>query len=282
MIGAMPELPEVRAHAERMTEALGGDALEAVVPLSFTVLKTFRPPIDAAVGQPLVAVRTRGKHLLLDFGATTHVVHLMQGGRLRPDPKEAKRPRNGHLRWRVAEGGAWLLTEAGTEQKAGVWAVEGDPEGQEPLDHLGPEADTVDVAAMTEILASHSARIHTLLRDQRVLAGLGRMLANEVCHRARLSPFAQTKALGEGEAAALVTAIHDAVEDALAAERARDDMSPSAERPSRVHNRMGQPCPECGDEVRAVEYRAYTVSYCPTCQTDGKVLADNTTSKFLK
>ncbi len=278
----MPELPEVRAHAERMTTALAGDVLEGVQQISFTALKTFSPPADAAVGSELVAVRQRGKHLLLDFGETVHVVHLMQGGRLRPDAKQARKPRGGLFRWRFADGGAWLLTEAGTEHKAGVWILAGDPDTQEPLDHLGPEADAVDTATLVALFAQKSARLHTFLRDQRMLAGLGRMLANEVCHRARLSPFAQTSKLGEEDAAAVVAAIGAALEDALAAERARDDMSSSAERPSRVHNRVGEACPECGDEVHGVEYRAYTVAYCPTCQTDGKVLADNTTSKFLK
>jgi formamidopyrimidine-DNA glycosylase len=278
----MPELPEVRAHAERMAERLAGDVLVGVQPLSFTVLKTFRPAVDDAVGRPLVEVRTRGKHLVLDFGEVLHVVHLMQGGRLRPDPKAATRPRNGHLRWRFERDGAWLLTEAGTEQKAGVWAVVGDPLVQEPLDHLGPEADEVDADRLRELLAANSARLHTFLRDQRIMAGLGRMLANEVCHRARLSPFAQTTKLTAEDAERVVAAIREAVDEAIAVERTRDDISASADRPSRVHNRVGQPCPVCEDTVRGVEYRSYTVAYCPTCQTGGKVLADNTTSKFLK
>ncbi|MGI9018212.1 MAG: DNA-formamidopyrimidine glycosylase family protein [Euzebya sp.] len=278
----MPELPEVRAHAERMTAALADDALRAVQLISFTALKTYAPPVDAAVGQELVSVTTRGKHLLLDFGGTIHVVHLMQGGRLRPDPKQAKRPRGGLVRWTFADSGAWLLTEAGTEHKAGLWVVQGDPIVQPPLDHLGPEADTVDVDRMTGLFAQHSARLHTFLRDQRILAGLGRLLANEICHRAKLSPFAQTKKLGKGQARAVVDATRQAIDTALQAERARDDMSSSAQRPSLVHNRTGEPCTVCGDEVRAVEYRSYTVNYCATCQTEGRVLADNTTSKFLK
>ncbi len=278
----MPELPEVRAHAERMTAALAGDVLEGVQQISFTALKTFAPPVDAAVGAELVAVRTRGKHLLLDLGATVHVVHLMQGGRLRPDAKVARKPRGGLFRWRFAEGGAWLLTEAGTEHKAGVWVVDGDPLTKEPLDHLGPEADEVDETALMARFAERSARLHTFLRDQRVMAGLGRMLANEVCHRAGLSPFALTIKLTVADARSVVMAIRGALTDALEVERARDDMSSSTQRPSRVHNRAGQPCPVCGTEIHAVEYRAYTVSYCPTCQTDGRILADNTTSKFLK
>ncbi|MEE8601833.1 DNA-formamidopyrimidine glycosylase family protein [Euzebya tangerina] len=278
----MPELPEVRAHAERMTAALAGDTLSKVQLISFSTLKTFDPPIDGAVGTGLDHVRTRGKLMILDFGTTAHVVHLMQGGRLKPDPKVAKKPRGGMVRWSFERDGAWLLTEAGTERKAGVWAVRGTPEEQEPLDHLGPEADEVDVPTMTRLLGEHSARLHTFLRDQRIMAGVGRMLANEICHRAKLSPFAQTASMGEEEAAVIVEATGAAIDDALAAERARDDMSSSKERPSRVHNRTGEPCPVCGDEVRSVEYRAYTVCYCATCQTGGKVLADNTTSKFLK
>lgn len=278
----MPELPEVRAHAERMTTALQGDVLDGVQVIGFAALKTYAPPIDAAVGSELLGVGTRGKHLLFDFGATTHVVHLMQAGRLKPDPKEPRKPRGGLLRWRFADGGAWLLTEAGTERKAGVWVVAGDPTAQEPLDHLGPEADTVHAGRMAALFAEHSARLHTFLRDQRVLAGIGRMLANEICHRARLSPFAQTAKLTEEDAAAVVAALHAAIDEALDVERARADMSSSKNRPSRVHNRTGEACPVCEDTIRAVEYRAYTVCYCPTCQTGGKVLADNTTSKFVK
>lgn len=278
----MPELPEVRAHAERMSQTLAGDVLAGVTVIGFQALKTFNPPPDQAVGTELRTVSSRGKHLLMDFGDTTHVVHLMQGGRLKPDPKESRKPRGGLFRWRFTDAGAWLLTEAGTEHKAGVWVVSGDAEGQEPTAHLGPEADTVDAEQMAALLAAHSARLHTFLRDQRILAGLGRMLANEICHRARLSPFAQTAKLGRPEAEAVVAALQDAVGEALEVERARTDMSASKDRPSRVHNRTGEPCPVCGDTIRAVEYRAYTVSYCPTCQTDGKILADNTTSKFIK
>lgn len=278
----MPELPEVQAHAERLEAGYAGAALVAFEPLSFTALKTFDPPPDAARGRPLEAVGRRGKLLLLGFGDLTFVVHLMQGGRLRPDSGKAKRPRGGMARWRFDDGRGLLLTEAGTERKAGVWLVRGDPLPQPPLDDLGPEADTVEAEALAADFAAHPMRLHTFLRDQQRLAGLGRRLANEVCHRAELSPFAPTKTLGLDGAARVVSAIRDAVAEGLAAERERDDMSSSKQRPSRVHHRTGQPCPVCGDSIRAVEYRDYTVNYCATCQTGGKVLADNTTSKFLK
>ena len=132
-----------------------------------------------------------------------------------------------------------------------------------------------------------STRIHGFLRDQRAVAGIGRRLANEVLHRAKLSPFAMTRKLSADDAATIVTAIRESVDEGLAYERTRPDMSSSKDRPSRVHGRTGEPCPGdgnsvCGDTIRAVEYSSYTVNYCPTCQTAGKVLADNTTSKFLK
>lgn len=278
----MPELPEVQAHAERLEAAFGGAVLTGFRPLSFTALKTFTPDPATATGHPLTAVRRRGKHLVLDVGPVSFVVHLMQGGRLVPDEKQSLKPRGGVARWSFEDGRALLLTEAGTERKAGVWVVEGDPLTQPPLDHLGPEATELDAPALLALLHQHPMRLHGFLRDQHIVAGLGRRLANEVCHAARLSPFAGTGKLGDDAAEALVGAIRGCVADGLAYERGRDDMSKSKERPGEVHGRAGDACPVCGDEVRSVTYTSYRVDYCATCQTGGKVLADNTTSKFLK
>jgi formamidopyrimidine-DNA glycosylase len=275
-------MPEVQAHAERMTAELAGAVLDGVQVLSFAALKTFDPPIDAAVGSPLVAVRRRGKYLLLDFGPQTHVVHLMQGGRLRPDPKQARKPRGGLVRWRFEGDRAWLLTEAGTERKAGVWAVAGEPTGQPPLDDLGPEADQLDRDALGVVCRAGSMRLHGLLRDQRRMAGIGRMLANEICYEAGLSPFANAAKLDDDDLVRLHRAIGSVTAAAVEHERTLGDIGRSADRPSKVHNRGGQPCLDCDDTIRTVEYRAYTVAYCPTRQTGGKVLADNTTSKFLR
>ncbi len=278
----MPELPEVQAHAERLDAAFDGAVLERFTPLAFTALKTVLPPPDDAYGQGLVFFGRRGKHLLVDFGTVTFVVHLMQGGRLRVDEKQAAKPRNGQARWRFADGRALLLTEAGTERKAGVWVVAGDPEVQAPLEGLGPDADTVDAATLRRLLDVQGTRLHGFLRDQHRIAGLGRRLANEVCHRAHLSPFATTTKLTDEDVVALVEAIQVCVAEGLAFERGLDEMSSSADRPGQVHHRVGEACPVCGDEIRSIEYTRYTVAYCPTCQTHGKVLADNTTSKFLK
>ena len=284
----MPEMPEVQAHAERMTTALAGATLDRFELLNFAALKTFDPPVDAAVGTRLEVVERRAKYLLLKFeNDLTHVVHLMQGGRLRLDPKRSKKPRLGLARWTFsnpASGGdeAWLLTEAGTERKAGVWAVAGDPLPQVPLDGLGPEANRLTVDELDVILKANSKRLHGLLREQKTITGLGRMLANEICYQAELSPFANASKLSDDEVQRLHQAIGEVVDRATRHERTLDDIGKSVDRPSKVHHRNGAPCLDCDDTIRTVEYRRYTVFYCPTRQTGGKLLADNTTSKFLK
>jgi formamidopyrimidine-DNA glycosylase len=280
----VPELPEVQAHAERLTADFAGQRLKRFVPLTFTALKTAVPAPDKAYGLPLEEVGRRGKYLLVRFEPVTFVVHLMQGGRLLVDEKQSAKPRGGQARFVFDwKGPALLLTEQGTERKAGVWCVDRASEQTgPPLDQLGPEADTIEPAELAARFKAKSMRLHGFLRDQRCIAGIGRRLANEVCHRAELSPFAMTGKLGADDAATVVAAIRASIAEGLAYERSRDDMSSSKERPGRVHHRTGEPCPVCGDTVRAVEYSGYTVNYCPTCQTGGKVLADNTTSKFLK
>jgi formamidopyrimidine-DNA glycosylase len=286
----MPEMPEVQAHAERLTEQFSGMRLKQFRPFTFTALKTVAPAPEEAYGKELRTVGRRGKFLLLDFDPVTFVIHLMQGGRLLVDEKKSAKPRAGQARFTferppgAGDPPALLLTEQGTERKAGVWCVPSDKAlYSEPLDTLGPEAATItaeELAARFADLAN--TRLHSFLRDQHAVAGLGRRLANEVCHRAKLSPFAMTHRLDDAAPPTIVTAIREAIDEGLAEERQRVDMSSSKERTSRVHQRAGQPCPVCSDTLRAVEYASYTVTYCPTCQTGGKVLADNTTSRFLK
>ncbi|MFT5203021.1 MAG: formamidopyrimidine-DNA glycosylase [Candidatus Aldehydirespiratoraceae bacterium] len=286
----MPELPEIKAHAERLAENWTGAELAAFRVLHLTALKTYSPQPKEAFGRPLTGAGHRGKYLYLHFGSAqggdehplTFVMHLMQGGRLRPDPKQSKKPRGGMARWVFADGGALMLTEAGTEHKAGVWVVDGDPDGQEPVDHLGPDADTLTRERLVEVLRSENTRLHGFLRDQRRIAGVGRLLSNEILFAAKLSPFAMTKKLPDGDIDKLHSAMSAVIQRHIEFERTLDDIGKSADRPSAVHHRIGFPCQDCDDEVRSVEYRRYTVAYCPTCQTSGKELADNTTSKFLK
>ncbi|WP_323671617.1 DNA-formamidopyrimidine glycosylase family protein [Candidatus Poriferisodalis multihospitum] len=309
----MPEIPEIRAHAERLETLAAGEVLKRVEPLSFTALKTASPSPDDAVGWPLRSVGQRAKFLLLRFAppasdpaadGLTFVVHLMQGGRLRvlePGAKRPRRPRDGLARFEFESGVGLMLTEPGTQKRGGVWVLAGDPTADglvagrapesadtasiaaaNPLAGLGPEATDIDAAAMAELMAAHPSRLHNFLRDQRAISGLGRRLANEICHRAKLSPFAPTGRMDSDGVEAVVAAIGAVVDESLAAERQLPQMSRSAERPSAVHSRTGEQCPVCGDVVRAVEYRDYSVNYCAGCQTSGRILADNTTSKFLR
>jgi formamidopyrimidine-DNA glycosylase len=281
----VPELPEIQAHAERLTADFTGRVLTRFVPLTFTALKTALPAPSDAYGAPLRHVGRRGKYLLVQFDPVTFVVHLMQGGRLLADVKQAAKPRGGQARFVFDDGPALLLTEQGTERRAGVWCMPtpvASASAAPPLDTLGPEADLVTRDELAELLGARSQRVHGFLRDQHAIAGVGRRLANEVCHRAKILPFASTKKLTSSQIDCVHAAIHDAISDGLEYERSRPDMSSSKDRPGGVHGRTGEPCPVCGDTVRAVEYSGYTVNYCPTCQTDGKLLADNTTSKFLK
>jgi formamidopyrimidine-DNA glycosylase len=279
----MPEMPEIEAHAERLSERFAGRPLTAFIAFNFTALKTVTPAPEAAYGTALERVGRRGKYLILRFPEISFVVHLMQGGRLEPDEKLAAKPRGGQARFQFDDD-ALLLTEQGKERRAGVWCLTNSDvdTAAAPLDRLGPEAATIDADQLAELFAKPSMRIHTFLRDQAMVAGIGRRLANEVCHRAKVSPFATTKRLGADGAASIVTALRECIAEGLEAERSRTSMSSSKDRPAAVHNRTGEACPVCGDEIRAVTYAGYSVNYCPTCQTGGKVLADNTTSKFLK
>ena len=279
----MPELPEVRVHAERLTADYAGHTLTGFTALSFTALKTYAPSPETAFGQELVGVTTRGKYLVMDFGTAAFIVHLMQGGRLAPDPKLSKKPRGGLCRWRFDGRDALLFTEAGTEHKAGVWVVEPPASEAEVLAHLGPEADQVSREDLDRILdEAKGARLHGAVRDQHRLAGLGRRLANEICWTANLSPFAACSKIDGDGRDRLHEAIGSCIADSIEDERQRDHMVKSAQRLAHVHHRKGDACDRCGDVIREVSYNAYQVDYCATCQTSGKVLADNTTSKFLK
>lgn len=280
----MPEIGEIQAHGERIAAGWVGKELGGFRPITFYVLKTFSPDPAIAHGETLQRVTTRGKYLQLWFESTVFVVHLMQGGRLRPDEKQSPKPRGGQARWTFTDGSALLLTEAGTDKRAGIWVLSADAEFDdvEPLLGLGPNADTISIETLQELLSDNSMRLHGLLRRQGIIAGIGRRLANDVCHEAQISPFATTAKLTQDQVAALHSAIGTCIERSLEFERAQTEIVSSKKRPSAVHNNTGEPCPRCGDQIREVAYVKYSVNYCATCQTNGKVLADNTTSKFLK
>jgi formamidopyrimidine-DNA glycosylase len=173
-----------------------------------------------------------------------------------------------------------LVKEFGRERKAGWWVLAEGDEG--PLAKLGPEPDSPEFEAFV-LDSDEGRRVHTILRDQRTVAGLGRGYTDDVLHRAKLSPYATLGSLGSEERAALLEAIRSILADALEAERRRRGGLPTKIGDHfTVHNRYGSPCPVCGDDLRRVSYESHEVTYCPTCQTGGKVLADRRLSRLIR
>jgi formamidopyrimidine-DNA glycosylase len=176
------------------------------------------------------------------------------------------------------QGGARLvLTEAGAKKRAGVWLLS--PEAAEAeLAHLGPEAYGLGADRLAEICASDSRRLHSLLRDQKAIAGIGRAWANEILHTAQLSPYALTRDLDPGEVERLAAAIDSELARGLELRErgAKDDAT------YRVHRKLGAPCHVCGSPIAQVDFEEHTIFYCPTCQTGGRLLKDRRLSKLLK
>ena len=276
----MPELPEVQAVAERLDAALSGRTLVALDVLQFSSLKTYEPAPESVVGRTLEGVGRRGKYLVLGFEALRLLVHLSQGGRLDlEDPPKRTKPRGAVLRMRF-EGPSVLVKEFGTERRVGWWVLAEGNEG--PLAKLGPEPDT-DAFRRLVLRGDDRRRVHTILRDQRAVAGLGRGYTDDALHAARLSPFASLASLTAGEREALLAAIADVLADALELERRRSGGLPTKLGDHFiVHNRAGEPCPRCGATIEAIHFKDYVMCYCPEEQTGGRVLKDRRLSRLLK
>jgi formamidopyrimidine-DNA glycosylase len=277
----VPELPELQALAERLTAAFGGTVLHRIDAFQFSALKTVDPSPADLSGAPLAAVGRRGKYLVFDFGDLRLLVHLSQGGRVDvEDPPKTAKPRGAVARLTFESGPSLLVKEFGTERKAAWWVLDAADEG--PLAGLGPEPFDDAFAAAVEAV-SDGRQLHNWLRDQKVVAGIGRGFADDVLHRARLSPLKKTASLTAGERDALVDAVREVLAEATERERGRTGGLP-AKMGDRftIHNRYGAPCPRCGDALQHVVYESREVVYCPRCQTGGKVLADRVLSQFLK
>jgi formamidopyrimidine-DNA glycosylase len=279
----MPELPEMQALAERLETAIGGAAIEGVDPLGFAALKTVIPAPDSIIGHRVTSVGRRAKYLIFELDDESRVLmHLSQAGRLDiEEPPKKTRPKGAAVRVRFDNGRALLVREHGHERKAAWWVLAPGDEG--PLGRLGPEPDSDEFAELI-LHGTEKRRIHTLLRDQRVVSGIGRGYANDALHRAHVSPYATLASLGGDQRQALLDAIRTTLAEALDTERERKGglSEPKLGDRFRVHNRAGTPCPECGDGLRRVSYESYEVTYCPQCQTNGKILADRRMSKLLK
>jgi formamidopyrimidine-DNA glycosylase len=248
-------------------------------PAHVATLKTFDPPLRELEGRRLAGARRRAKRLLFptEDGELVLLFHLMTAGRLRYLRAGEKGPKTPAFQL-VFDGGARLvLTEAGSKKRAGVWLLE--PEAAEAeLAHLGPEALGLGAERLAEICADESRRLHSLLRDQRLVAGIGRAWANEILHRARLSPYALSRDLEPEEVGRLAEAIDAELERGLELrERGANDA-----RTYRVHDKLGEPCYVCGTPIAQVDFEEHTIYYCPECQTGGRVLKDRRLSRLLR
>jgi formamidopyrimidine-DNA glycosylase len=283
----VPELPEVEITARRLDAALRGVVVESALAPGINALKTFDPPLQAIEGAAIVGVRRRGKHLVVDVaGDLALLVHLMSAGRLQLFDKRATlRDRTSRLLVRMADGRELRLREFGTKQRAWVKVLRSeDVEADEALADLGPEA-WPDPPPLRELLAAQGARpLHAVLRDQHVIAGIGRSWVDEILWTAELSPFKRADDLDDDEADALREASVERLDGAIehyerVVELPIPDKLPM---PLEVHRHQGEPCPRCGTTIEAVHYEDYVMCYCPHDQTGGRVLKDRRLSRLLK
>jgi formamidopyrimidine-DNA glycosylase len=281
----MPELPEVDITARLIGAATQGATVESVLTPGINALRSFDPPLSAIEGHKLTGITRRGKLFVVGFdNDLSLLIHLMSAGRLQLfDTRASLRDRTSRLLLRLDDGRELRLREFGTKQAA--WVKLLTPEGleaEEMVATLGPEAFP-DPPELGELLDAPRP-LHGLLRDQRVIAGIGRSWVDEILHAARLSPFKRGSELSDEEAARLRAAIDEQLGRALAhyEEHLTLPIPDKLPMPLTVHRRNGEPCPRCGDQLEAVFYEDYVMCYCPACQTDGKLLKDRRLSRLLK
>jgi formamidopyrimidine-DNA glycosylase len=288
----VPELPEVESLALFLRERATGKAVEWAASTAVAVLKTYQPDLSALAGQEVSGAQRHGKFLDLVTGPDgLHLVmHLARAGWLRwrdEVPEAPPRPGKGALgfRLRFCDGSGFDLTEAGTRKRLAVYLVS-DPGEVPGIASLGPDplAGDFTVDVLAGLLAGRRTQIKGVLRDQKIIAGIGNAYSDEVLHAARMSPFKLAASLTPDEVAALHTAMIGSIRDAVkrSAGLAAGDLKAEKKAGLRVHGRAGQPCPVCGDTVREVSFADSALQYCPTCQTGGKPLADRRMSRLLK
>lgn len=278
----MPELPELRALAERVDARLGGKELTGFRLLGFSGLKTVTPSPDDLVGAGLERATSVGKYLVLWFGERGRaLVHLGNAGRVDlEDPPKTTKPRGSLARLTFATTGV-LVREHGTERRAGLWVLA--PGDAGPLADLGPEPfDEAFAQLVTE--GQDRRHLHTLLRDQHTVAGIGRGYADDALHRASLSPFATLSGLDPAGRDRLLSGVREVLSEALESERRRTGGLSDSSLGDRfsIHRRAGSPCPRCGRQLERVSYATNEIAYCPGCQTGGRVLADRRLSRLLR
>ncbi|MDX6660380.1 MAG: formamidopyrimidine-DNA glycosylase [Solirubrobacteraceae bacterium] len=283
----MPELPEVEITARRLDAALAGAEIESAAAPGINALKTFDPPLAALEGAAIGGVRRRGKHVIVDVEAAEPLallVHLMSAGRLQLfDKRAGPRDRTSRLLVRVTGDRELRLREFGTKQRAWVKLLRADGvDDDEALAALGPEA-WPDPPPFEELL-TEPRPLHSLLRDQHVITGIGRSWVDEILWTAQLSPFKRADDLVPLEAQRLREATVERLGGALEhyEETVQLPIPDKLPMPLHVHRHQGEPCPRCGTTLEAVHYEDYVMTYCPQCQTEGRVLKDRRLSRLLK
>jgi formamidopyrimidine-DNA glycosylase len=288
----VPELPEMQALSERLNALLADTTLLRIELLGFSSLKTYDPAHESVPGHRLLSVGRRAKYLVWEFDDGVRIVlHLSQAGRLDIErPPKTTRPRGSAVRFIFGHDEAGLdgssvgvlIREYGTHRKASWWVLA--PEDDGPLTGLGPEPGS-DAFAEIILTSDSRRRLTTDLRDQHVLSGIGRGWGDDILHRAKLSPFASLHSLSAPQRATLLKSVTDVLAEALELERTRKNGLSEAKLGGRfkVHGRSGEPCPTpCGATLNRVSFENYEMTYCPTCQTGGRVLADRRLSRLLK
>jgi formamidopyrimidine-DNA glycosylase len=287
---AVPELPEMEITARRLAEALPGEPIETILTPGLNVLKTFDPPLSALDGARFTDVRRRGKLLLLEAATDSHgpltlLVHLMSAGRLvLYDKRGSMRDKTSRVLIRLPGERELRLREFGTKQAAWLKVLTLDGLEAEPaLKTLGPEAWPDPPADLRELLGAPRP-LHSVLRDQQVIAGIGRTWVDEILHAARLSPFKRGDDLSEREATALRDAMVGELQRVLDVyeEKVALPLPEKFPKPTKVHAHQGEPCPRCETVLEAVFYEDYVMTYCPHCQTEGRILKDRRLSRLLK
>lgn len=282
----MPELPEVEITARRLGSALTGAEIESARAPGMVTMKSFDPPLDALEGRKIEGVHRAGKMLVVQAGELALLVHLMSAGRLQLyDKRASMKDRSSRLLVRIADGRELRLREFGTQQRAWAKLLPADEVANEELVvTLGPDAWPAPPFEVFEPLVRQPRHLHPLLRDQRVIAGIGRSWSDEILWDASLSPFKQGNELDDAE----IERLRQSCESVLGAaldyyEHVIGDTVPDKlPMPLKVHRRQGEPCPRCGTRLEAVHFKDYVMSYCPAEQTAGRVLKDRRLSKLLK
>jgi formamidopyrimidine-DNA glycosylase len=269
----------MEAWRRQLNDPVSAFPIAKAGPAHIATLKTFDPPLDELVGRRLRGVERRGKRLLFptDDGELVLLIHLMTSGRLKTLAAGEKAPKLPAFALEFVGGSKLILTENARRKQAGVWLYTPEQVDVE-LAHLGPDAFGLDAAQVKAIVGRDSRRLHALLRDQKLVAGIGRSWSNEILHAAKLSPYALSTELSDEEMERLAAAMNSELARGLELrERGASDA-----KTYRIHHKLGEPCDVCGTPIAQVDFESHTIYYCPTCQTGGRTLKDRRLSRLLR